>query len=65
MRALAVALFNHIYIWVHDFTTELPDIRRIYGGTSVDATRPELMHYGHVAWGVRHADRNLTTSHDP
>ena len=30
--ALVVALFNHVYIWVHYFATELPDIRRIYGG---------------------------------
>jgi Phospholipid methyltransferase len=30
--ALAVALFNHVYIWVHYFATELPDISRIYGG---------------------------------
>jgi hypothetical protein len=29
--ALAAALFNHIYIWVHYYSTELPDIRRIYG----------------------------------
>lgn len=29
--ALAVALFNHLYIWVHYFSTEFPDIRRIYG----------------------------------
>jgi len=29
--ALLVALFNHIYIWVHYYFTELPDIRRIYG----------------------------------
>jgi hypothetical protein len=29
--ALAVALFSHLYIWVHYYTTELPDIRRIYG----------------------------------
>ena len=29
--ALAVALFNHIYIWIHYFSTELPDIKRIYG----------------------------------
>lgn len=36
--ALAIALFNHIYIWVHYFATELPDIRRIYGGLRVDAT---------------------------
>jgi len=29
--ALLVACFNHIYIWVHYYTTELPDIRFIYG----------------------------------
>jgi len=29
--ALLVACFNHIYIWVHYYTTELPDIRNIYG----------------------------------
>ncbi|MFC2014013.1 methyltransferase [Chloroflexota bacterium] len=29
--ALLVALFNHIYIWVHYYTSERPDIRRIYG----------------------------------
>jgi len=29
--ALLVALFNHIYIWVHYYCTELPDIREIYG----------------------------------
>ncbi len=28
--ALGVALFNHLYIWVHYYSTELPDIRRIY-----------------------------------
>ncbi|MFQ5675536.1 MAG: methyltransferase [bacterium] len=28
--ALAAALFNHLYIWVHYFSTERPDIRRIY-----------------------------------
>jgi hypothetical protein len=31
LAALSVALFNHLYIWVHYFATELPDIRRIYG----------------------------------
>ena len=31
VAALVVALFNHLYIWVHYFSTELPDIRRIYG----------------------------------
>jgi len=29
--ALIVALFNHLYIWVHYFTVELPDIQYIYG----------------------------------
>jgi len=28
--ALIVAAFNHLYIWVHFYFTELPDIRRIY-----------------------------------
>lgn len=29
--ALLAALFNHLYIWVHYYCTELPDIRQIYG----------------------------------
>lgn len=29
--ALWVALFNHLYIWVHYFATERPDMQRIYG----------------------------------
>ncbi|HEC11871.1 MAG TPA: hypothetical protein ENI80_01220 [Acidiferrobacteraceae bacterium] len=29
--ALLVALFNHIYIWVHFYTTERPDMVEIYG----------------------------------
>ncbi len=29
--ALLLALFNHLYVWVHYYTTEKPDIRRIYG----------------------------------
>jgi hypothetical protein len=29
--ALLVAAFSHIYIWVHYYFTELPDIRYIYG----------------------------------
>jgi len=29
--ALLVALFNHIYIWVHYYTTERPDMKKIYG----------------------------------
>jgi hypothetical protein len=30
IAALWVALFNHLYIWVHYYSTELPDIKRIY-----------------------------------
>jgi len=30
--ALAAAGFNHLYIWVHYYATERPDMRRIYGG---------------------------------
>jgi hypothetical protein len=30
IAALSVALFNHLYIWVHYYATELPDIRHIY-----------------------------------
>ncbi|MDF1883448.1 hypothetical protein JHD49_05785 [Sulfurimonas sp. SAG-AH-194-C21] len=29
--ALVVAVFNHLYIWVHYFTTEKPDMQEIYG----------------------------------
>jgi Phospholipid methyltransferase len=29
--ALLAALFNHLYIWVHYYCTELPDISAIYG----------------------------------
>lgn len=29
--ALIAALFNHTYIWVHYYATELPDMKRIYG----------------------------------
>ena len=29
--ALLLALFNHVYVWVHYYTTEKPDLRRIYG----------------------------------
>jgi hypothetical protein len=28
---MVAAVFGHLYIWVHYFTTELPDMRRIYG----------------------------------
>ena len=31
IAALAVALFSHLYIWVHYACTERPDMRRIYG----------------------------------
>lgn len=31
--ALLVALFNHVYIWVHFYTTERPDMLKIYGKT--------------------------------
>jgi hypothetical protein len=30
--ALIAAFFNHAYIWVHYYTVELPDMRRIYKG---------------------------------
>jgi len=33
--ALIVALFNHLYVWVHYYCTELPDMKIIYGKTSV------------------------------
>jgi hypothetical protein len=29
--ALIVAAFSHLYIWVHYYFTELPDIQFIYG----------------------------------
>jgi len=32
--ALVAAVFGHLYIWVHYFTTEAPDMRRIYGISS-------------------------------
>jgi len=31
--ALLAALFQHIYIWIHYFFTELPDMKYIYGKT--------------------------------
>jgi len=31
--AILVAFFNHIYIWVHYYTTEQPDMKQIYGNT--------------------------------
>jgi len=32
-NALVVAFFQHIYIWVHMYVTEQPDMEQIYGGT--------------------------------
>jgi len=32
--ALLVAAFSHLYIWVHFYFTELPDIKYIYGNSS-------------------------------
>ena len=29
--SLLLALFNHLYLWIHYFCTELPNLRRIYG----------------------------------
>jgi len=37
--AFIVALFNHLYIWVHYYSTELPDMKRIYGETRVSPGR--------------------------
>ena len=34
--ALLSAAFSHLYIWVHYFCTELPDMRRIYGAARAD-----------------------------
>ena len=31
--AIVVAFFNHIYIWIHYYTTERPDMKYIYGKT--------------------------------
>lgn len=31
LAALAAAAFNHLYIWVHYYTTEKPDMQHIYG----------------------------------
>ena len=33
ITALIVALFSHIYIWVHFYCTECPDMEYIYGGS--------------------------------
>ena len=34
--ALLAAAFNHAYIWVHYYVTELPDMRRIYGRDDIE-----------------------------
>ena len=34
---LLAALFNHLYIWVHYYFTELPDIKFIYGDSSKES----------------------------
>ena len=36
--ALLAAAFNHAYIWVHYYATELPDMRRIYGRDHIERT---------------------------
>ena len=33
--AILVAVFNHVYIWIHYYFTELPDIKIIYGDSTV------------------------------
>jgi protein-S-isoprenylcysteine O-methyltransferase Ste14 len=35
--ALIVAIFNHLYIGVHYYSTELPDMKRIYGESRVSS----------------------------
>lgn len=39
--ALAIALFQHAYIWVHMYTVEEPDIGVIYGGSQWRVTGEE------------------------
>ena len=34
--ALLAALFQHIYIWIHYYFTELPDMKFIYGKTPLE-----------------------------
>jgi protein-S-isoprenylcysteine O-methyltransferase Ste14 len=36
IAALCVALFSHAYIWVHYYSTELPDMKRIYGESKIN-----------------------------
>ncbi len=37
--ALLAALFNHIYIWIHYYCTERPDMKIIYGNTNETKTK--------------------------
>jgi len=39
--ALVVAAFSHLYIWVHYFGTERPDMRRIYGSPAAQGRGSE------------------------
>jgi len=43
VAGLAVALFNHLYIWVHYHATELPDMKRIYGEPSPVPSGPVFL----------------------
>jgi hypothetical protein len=36
--AILAGLFNHVYIWVHYFFTEAPDMKVIYGTEAVRLT---------------------------
>ena len=35
--ALLAGAFNHLYIWVHFYFTELPDLRHIYSGQTKES----------------------------
>lgn len=39
--AILVALFSHLFIWVHYFLVEKPDMNFIYGGSNNDNRREE------------------------
>lgn len=41
IAAIAVALFSHLYIWVHYFATERPDMTRIYGVSQAEVPRAD------------------------
>jgi len=40
VAALVIALFNHAYVWIHYYSTEKPDMRRIYGSHAA-STNPQ------------------------